>query len=119
MKLPPWRIEIRECEIIPRGYGPAFVYDHLMIVVCYPLGIHAIVGVARKSYYWFLHAFWKTKRDEWFELGRQKGFTEGKMNQMVEDADRINRVMDYRNTLVREAVTTTVMEIVNHLTGKK
>ncbi len=47
------------------------------MVACHPWGLHIVVGLSRRFYFWTVHAFWKSKRDEWYLKGDNAGFVRG------------------------------------------
>ena len=113
MKLKSWFIrEIRECEIIPRGFGLAWVRNDRRIGVYLPFGAHIVVGLVRRIYYAALHGFWATAHDRAFESGRKAGREEGRRLQLQEDAGRLANVMDARRELTQLAVREFVSQII-------
>ena len=89
--------EVRECELLPRGYAVAYWRPWSMTGVCYPLGLHLIVSVAHSVWTRLLHARcpegWETLWRVRFEIGREQGYVAGytaalRHIQIVKDAQR-------------------------------
>ena len=59
-----YRIELRQGEAIPRGYGLAYKQYHSLTFVCYPIPINIIVRVSREIEYWLMRGCFKSKWEE-------------------------------------------------------
>lgn len=74
-------VTIPECALIPRGYAVAYWQPWSMTAVCYPVGLHLIVSVARSSYgrfvNWRCPEGWETLWRVRYERGRQRGYADG------------------------------------------
>lgn len=73
--------EISELGVIPRGYAVAYWRPWSQCAVCYPIGLHWLVSVARSLYTFIQHARcregWETLWRVRFERGRETGYRAG------------------------------------------
>lgn len=74
-------LEVTEGGAMPRGYAVAYWRPWSNAAVCYPIGIHLLVSVARSAYthvqHWRCPEGWETLWRVRFERGRQKGYEDG------------------------------------------
>jgi len=92
---------VSEGEIRPRGYGFAYYDIDYNRIVCYPLGIHLLVGFVRKVYHRFLSIRFKSVVDEAYKKGLNEGmkyssdrYAEG-MRHGLQDCMEILRKKEY------------------------
>lgn len=73
--------EIHEGARLPWGYAPAYWRQWSAVAVCYPIGLHLVVSVARSLYTRFSHwrcpEGWETLWRVRYERGREQGRAEG------------------------------------------
>ena len=66
--------EVEEGEALPFGYAIAYIdYPRGFRRIAYPIGIHLIVGLLRKIYFWLVRQ--RVKNAE--EAGYRRGYDEG------------------------------------------
>jgi hypothetical protein len=70
---------ISEMEIIPRGYGVAWVCEHRTQAVCLPLGLHWLAGAVRAVYLWCRVAMVPTVVDGIVARSYDRGFAAGRL----------------------------------------
>lgn len=68
---------IGECGTIPLGYGVAYFDALNFSYVCLPLGLHAVVALARRAYYVFMKLGASDPAAEAFAAGYSQGFKVG------------------------------------------
>lgn len=54
------RKAIDEGELMPNGYGVAYVDYCRRQAVCYPIGLNAVIGVCRAIYFWLCFDYRKS-----------------------------------------------------------
>lgn len=86
-----WRLEIAECGYFPPTHGIAYWRWDCRLAVCYPLGVHLVVSVARWAYVGLrlLHAPDLTERA--YMRGRADGLASADLSAAVriESAERV------------------------------
>jgi hypothetical protein len=72
---------LAEGQRLPWGYAVAYWRPYSHTAVCYPVGLHWLISVSRRVYYWLIHTRVVEPWEEWgpvqYEKGRQRGREEG------------------------------------------
>lgn len=71
-------VEVSEDHMRPRGYGFGYRDYERRSVIAYPLGIHLLVGLARRFYFWLLWptGFERAEVNFWhFQQSMNEAFT--------------------------------------------
>lgn len=76
------KILVKEGELVPTWYGIAYMDHPMRLAVCYPLGLHWIVGVFRELHYRFKKSFYgqidiSRARGSAYKEGFDRGFEAG------------------------------------------
>jgi len=87
---------IREKEMIPKGYGIAWIESDRLVVVAYPIPLNIIFAHIRKVWLWLQQGDWyKTGYDKGYALGKEEGrnYALGQFKEQVikQEAERLIR----------------------------
>ena len=77
-----WQIKavVDEGERIPVGYGIAYIIYEKRRKVCYPFGLHLLVGLSLNLYFWLAFCMRKPERTlhrQAHKMGYRRGYEDG------------------------------------------
>jgi len=78
------KIEVRECEMIPKGYGIAYYcYDRLS-AICYPIPINFLISLCYTVYLVLKRGITPRSREAELRKAYDRGFNAGRWSAMWE-----------------------------------